>query len=117
MDWLKMMSIVHCTKLTADGDGNDGNGTGTGTGTGLVVLVLLCSRYDAFDHAPKNHSDSFYERMLISPILLLFLHSQSHLLNDCVHYMPSILSTIILCCTINALTKNARDPTNKVSRL
>lgn len=37
MDWLKMMSIVHCTKLTADGDGNDGNGTGTG----LVVLVLL----------------------------------------------------------------------------
>lgn len=38
MDWLKMMSIVHCTKLTADGDGNDGN---DGTGTGLVVLVLL----------------------------------------------------------------------------
>lgn len=108
-----MMSIVHCTKLTADGDGNDGN---DGTGTGLVVLVLLCSRYDAFDHAPKNHSDSFYERIPISTILL-FLHSQSHLLNDCVHYMPSILSTIILCCTINALTKNARDPTNKVSRL
>lgn len=49
----------------------------------------------------KNHNDSFYERMPISPILL----SQSHLLNDCVHYMPSILSAIILCCTINALTK------------
>lgn len=81
-------------QLTADGDG-------------AVITAgmspLLTTR--------KNHKDLFRVPILHTPLAV------SHLLNDCVHFMPSILSTIILCCTINAPSKKTRDPSNKVSGL